>query len=298
MKKITAIVLALVFALGACFMFASCGGNDNAETTTTTAAEEITEAVNEGTDETVAPVQSEAVQTSDESQTAAESTTAGETTTLPAVEAPVGGSIAQIVEYYNKAANGAKTYSGTMKVKRTQGTVSSLEEISIELARSIVEGILPNDYPQTKTLTFTNGKASSGEKAAAFFPVDDKPYTSALTPAGVKSASCAKQGNGYKVVITLVSEKGNDINFVPKHHSSCADTLALTQEDLDPLTINKCEITYTGATITATVDEFGRITTLNISEPVVIVGTVAWKSFNIIDVKVLGTWKQEFVVTY
>lgn len=297
MKKITAIILALVFALGACLMLASCGGKTTDETTaaTTEANEPETMAQAEN------PEASTAQNTADESvqpSEGASETAPAETTTLAAVEAPVGGSVAQIVEYYNKAANAAKAYPGTMKVKRTQGTVSSLESISIELARGIVEGILPNDYPQEKTVTFTNGKSSSGEKASAFFPVDDKPYTSNLTPAGVKSASCAKQGSGYKVVITLVSEKGDDINFVPKHHSSCADTLALTQEDLDPLTINECNITYTGATITATVDEYGRITTLNISEPVVIEGKVAWKSFNIIEVKVIGTWKQEFVVTY
>ena len=85
---------------------------------------------------------------------------------------------------------------------------------------------------------------------------------------------------------------------MPKHHASCADTLALTQEDLDPLTINECHITYTGMTLTAEIDEFGRVTSLKVSEPVTIEGKVAWKKLNLIEVKVLGTWKQEFVVTY
>lgn len=211
---------------------------------------------------------------------------------------PVGGSVADIVTYYNNAVNDAKKYPGKMTVKRTQGTVSSLEEISIGLAQGVVEGVLPNDYPKNETQTFVNGKSSSGKTAASFFPVDDKPYASNLTPAGVKSATCTANGKGSKVVITLINEDGNDINFVPKHHASCADTLALTQEDLDPLTINECHITYTGMTLTAEIDEFGRVTSLKVSEPVTIEGKVAWKKLNLIEVKVLGTWKQEFVVTY
>ena len=259
MRKIIALILALTLALGACFILSSCDGKT--DDPTTTAAADTSETV----EETAAP--SEAV-TGDNGETVtpsesapAEEGTTEEPTTLVAVTAPVGGSVADIVTYYNNAVNGAKKYPGKMTVKRTQGTVSSLEEISIGLAQGVVEGVLPNDYPQTETQTFVNGKSS-------------------------------------KVVITLISEDGNDINFVPKHHASCADTLALTQEDLDPLTINECHITYTGMTLTAEIDEFGRVTSLKVSEPVTIEGKVAWKKLNLIEVKVLGTWKQEFVVTY
>lgn len=296
MRKIIAAILALTLALGACFMLSSCGGKT--DDPTTTAAADTSETV----EETAAP--SEALTgdigetvTPSESAPAEEGTTE-EPTTLVTVTAPVGGSVADIVTYYNNAVNGAKKYPGKMTVKRTQGTVSSLEEISIGLAQGVVEGVLPNDYPKNETQTFVNGKSSSGKTAASFFPVDDKPYASNLTPAGVKSATCTANGKGSKVVITLISEDGNDINFVPKHHASCADTLALTQEDLDPLTINECHITYTGMTLTAEIDEFGRVTSLKVSEPVTIEGKVAWKKLNLIEVKVLGTWKQEFVVTY
>lgn len=297
MRKILAVLLALTLTLGVCLVLTSCGDK---QTDTTTTAPDASLSIEDETTEST----NEAVTANDsgdviESQTVSqdEATTEEETTLAP-VTAPVGGSVADIVTYYNTAVNGAKKYSGKMTVQRTQGTVSSLEDISIGLATSVVEGVLPNDYPEVEALTFTNGKASNGKTAASFFPVDDKAYTSQLTPAGVKSAVCTANGSGSKVVITLVSEKGNDINFVPKHHSSCADTLALTQEDLDPLTINECSITYTGMTLTAEIDEFGRVTSLKVSEPVTIEGKVAWKSLNLIEVKVLGTWKQEFIVKY
>lgn len=295
MRKIIAAILALTVILGSCAMLASCGGKTDDPTTTAPDSSEAA-GITEAPSELVTADNGETVNPS-ETQAAAESTTE-EPTTLVAVAAPVGGSVADIVTYYNTAVNGAKKYPGKMTVKRTQGTVSSLEEISIGLAQSVVEGVLPNDYPKTETQTFVNGKSSSGKTAASFFPVDDKAYASSLTPAGVKSAVCTANGKGSKVVITLVSEDGNDINFVPKHHASCADTLALTQADLDPLTINECHITYTGMTLTAEIDEFGRVTSLKVSEPVTIEGKVAWKKLNLIEVKVLGTWKQEFVVTY
>lgn len=291
MKRILAIIMALILAAGACVALTSCSDNTDAETTTEVPVEEAIEGESVP-EETQAATNAADVPAEDATQAdGAEEATEPETT-LAAVTAPVGGSAADILAYYNTAANQLKTYEGNMSVKRVQGTTSNLEEISIELARGVVEGILPNDWPQEKTVS------TDGAGAKDLFPVDDKPYTSALTVDGVKSATCTQDGNGYKVVITLVSEKGNDINFKPKHHGSCMDTLALTQEDLDPLTINECEITYTGATITAKIDEYGRVTSLVVNEPVVIEGTVAWKSLNIIDVKVIGTWKQEFTVTY
>lgn len=298
MKKILALILALSLTLGVCLALSSCGGDDS--TVTTAPADESQTVSDSGEASTSDNDVSDASQAAvPESQTvSAEDGTTEEATTLLAVKAPVGGSVADIVTYYNTAVNNAKKYPGKVAIDRTQGTVSSLEEISIGLAKSVVEGVLPNDYPQHEAYSFTNGKASNGKTAASFLPVDDKSYASNLTPAGVKSAVCTANGNGSKVVITLISESGNDINFVPKHHASCADTLALTQEDLDPLTINECHITYTGMTLTAVIDEFGRVTSLTVSEPVTIEGKVAWKSLNLIEVKVLGTWKQEFKLSY
>lgn len=295
MKRTIALILALALVAGTAIFFASCSDKDN--DVTTTLADETTVSENDKVTTTLADGTTVSEPVS-EPEANGETTSAAPATTLPTVTAPVNGSVAQIVEFYNASANATKAYQGKMTVKRVQGTVSSLEDISIGLARGTVEGVLPNDYPKEKTVTFDSGKGTDGTKQQSFFPVDDKATASTLSAAGVKSAVCTADGTGSKVVITLVSENGNDINFVPKHHASCMDTLALTQEDLDPLTINEANITYTGATITAKIDANGRITSWVISEPVTINGKVALGSFNLITVSVLGTWKQNYTITY
>ena len=297
MKKVLALVLALVLICGTVLVLTSCGGKEE-DATTTAAAEtpdDITTLAAETTlaDETTA---ADATTAADET-TAADATTVAETT-LAAVAAPVNGDKAAIVTYYNTVANATKGYKGDMKVKRVQGTTSSLEKVSIEAVRGTAEGMLPNDYPSEKNVTFANGVGTDGTKASSFFPVDDQQYASKLDPSGVASATCTADGDGYKVVIKLVSENGKDINFVPKHHGSCIDTLALTAEDLEPFTLNEADVTYQGATITAKVDAAGRITSWDISEPVMIHGKLAWKMFNLIEADVLGTWKQQFTITY
>lgn len=289
MKKVLALILALVLLCGTVMVLTSCGGKDDDVTTTTE------EPLVDVTDETtLAPEETETTLPGSEvSETVAETTLA-----LEAVEAPVNGDKAAVIEFYNNVANATKSYKGNMKVKRVQGTTSTLEEVSIEAVRGTAEGMLPNDYPKTKDVTFANGVGTDGTKAASFFPVDDKAYASNLSPDGAVSAVCTADGDGYKVVIKLVSEQGNDINFVPKHHGSCVDTLALTAEDLAPFTLNEADVTYTGATITAKVDANGRITSWTLNEPVVIHGKLAWKVFNLIEAKVIGTWKQEFTIAY
>lgn len=297
MKKILALTLALVLICGTVLVLTSCGKDED---TSTTVAETPLDVTTQA--ETTSAITGEITTVAGVTTAAGVTTVPGATTapatTLVNVAAPVNGDKAAIVQYYNTAANATKAYKGNMKVKRVQGTTSTLEEVSIEAVRGTAEDMLPNDYPKEKNVTFANGVGTDGTKAAGFFPVDDQAYASKLDPSGVTSATCTADGTGYKVVIKLVSESGNDINFVPKHHGSCIDTLNLTAEDLEPFTLNEAAVTYQGATITAKVDATGRITSWDIKEPVLIQGKLAWKMFNLIEAKVIGTWKQQFTITY
>lgn len=228
--------------------------------------------------------------------TKAPGTTAGSS----GLNAPVNGSKADIVNFYNKYANATQKYTGKVTITKKDGTACTLDYISLEAARTTAEGMLPNDWADAKpsTKTFTNGKTAEGDNINRMLPPDKEDFVSRLTPAGAKSASCTKVSGGYKVVIKLVSETGNDINFKPKHHSSCMDTLALTSKDLEPFKLNEAKITYTGATITAVINEKGLLTSLVINEPAKVEGRLAWTIFNLIDAKVIGTWHQEITFKY
>ncbi len=221
--------------------------------------------------------------------------------------APVGNDIAKIVAYYNTAANNTKAYKGTVKLNILQGTASAVKETSLPSAAiSIVNDLLPNDYPTKKTFTVTNGQGTGrnetkGENEtkpmADILPIDGTPKMSTLSPAGVKSATCTKVAGGYKVVIVLKSETIHSLDDKPKHHSSCMDVLDITADDIKPFTATKMDIIYPGATITATVNDKNLLTEFDVNEPVDVVGDVEWtivKASIVID----ASWKQNVKFTY
>lgn len=221
--------------------------------------------------------------------------------------APVGNDIAKIVAYYNSAANNTKAYKGTMKLNILQGTASAVTETSLpNAAISIVNTLLPNDYPTKKTFTVKNGQGegynerkqeNESKPLADILPIDGTPKMSTLSPAGVKSAKCEKVAGGYKVTLVLKSETIHSLDDKPKHHSSCMDVLDITADDIKPFTAKKMDIIYPGATLTATINDKNLLTEFDVNEPVDVVGDVEWtvvKASIVID----ASWKQNVKFTY
>lgn len=295
MKKLTRFA-ALLLAVMLTLLCASCGGGKDETTTApgeteTTAAETETTAAEDttaGTDDV----------TEAETNTADDTSSEAATETADAIKAPVGGTIAEIVTFYNDHANATKAYSGTVKIDKKDGTTSTLDEISIGFLRGTAEDMLPNDYPKTASKTFTNGKASDGKSIKDFIPVDGDTKMSKLSASGVSKATCTETANGWKITLILKSESGNDVNFKPPYHASCMDTLALTAEDLEPFTLKNAKVTYKGATLTAEINKDGYVTFFNVNMPVLVEGNLAYKSFNLIEAVVTGLWRQTLNFTY
>ncbi|MBQ8228789.1 MAG: hypothetical protein IJZ88_07235 [Clostridia bacterium] len=221
--------------------------------------------------------------------------------------APVGNDIAKIVAYYNAAANNTKAYKGTMKLAILQGTTSKVTETSLPSAAiSIVNELLPNDYPTKKTFTVKNGQGegynerkqeNESKPLADILPIDGNAKMSTLSAAGVKSAKCEKVAGGYKVTLVLKPETIHSLDDKPKHHSSCMDVLDITADDIKPFTAKTMDITYPGATLTATINDKNLLTEFDVNEPVDVVGDVEWtvvKASIVID----ASWKQNVKFTY
>ena len=177
MKRIIAILLALIMI----FAFAACKGKDDNKDTTA-----------DSTQGAGADVQD--TQTGDAESNAAESTADDSTAVAPSeggseaatqgqqggqqgnkpaaeIKAPVNGSKAEIVAFFNKYASAMKSYTGKVSVKRVQGTTSKINSITGGSAiAKIAEPLLPNDYPKTDNKTFNGGKASDGTTLASFLP--------------------------------------------------------------------------------------------------------------------------------
>ncbi len=308
MKKIIALLLALAMI----FAFAACKGKDDETTTDENSSQsaEVDVTAESGADETQAAVTDENGSTvaapSEGSSEAA--TKAGETVTkageqsgtkqpaAASISAPVNGSKAEIVAFFNKYATAMKQYTGKVTVKRVQGTTSKINSISGGSAiASVAEPLLPNDYPQTETKTFSGGKASDGTTLAKFLPAS-KLSAYNVDPAGVKTASCVAQGSGWKVSITLIPESGEGLTYVPKHHGSCFDTLSLTEDSFGPFEPVSTKVNYQSGTFTFILKADGTLSSISVSEPANVVCKL--KKGISIDADFTGTWKQDYTFTY
>lgn len=183
---------------------------------------------------------------------------------------------AEIAAAYNKAINDTKNYTGSVHLNKV-GTVA----IQItdcpggDTVKNIVQPVVDNfTGTTTKDLDYNNGVDAEGGKLYNRITPGDR--DSALTEAGIANATCVAEGDGYKMTITLVSEKAtfdgtNTVN--PAHHESCLDPLNLATLDVNPLTITAADMTYPGATLEATVDGQGRLTLLSVKLPLSGTGT-------------------------
>lgn len=309
MKKLIALLLALAMI----FAFAACKPKDKTDSDTTTNASQDDANVDadvpqdgndegDGTDVTggedaTAPSEggSEA-QTEGGNGSATSSAKPDGGNASTAITAPVGGSKAEVITFFNKYASAMKSYTGKVTVKRVQGTTSKINKITGgDTIKNIAEPLLPNDYPQNATKTFNGGKASDGTTLSSFMPAKDR-SSYKVDVAGVKSASCTKQGSGWKVTFTLVRESGEGLVFVPKYHSACFDTLSLTPDDFKPFEPVSTTVNYECGTFTCVFNADGTIASINVSEPANVVCKL--KMGLSIDADFTGTWQQQYTFTY
>ncbi|MCL2508779.1 MAG: hypothetical protein FWF05_06355 [Oscillospiraceae bacterium] len=318
MKNLTKL-LALLLAAALVFSLAACSGGKEGATTTPETIEETdpsvtetepietpTDTTTEAPSETETETESVIVTTPPISDTTTKPTSTteapapSEPTTKPALIAPVGGTAAQIVAFYNDAANATKANKNKMTISITEGQNADLTEFSLGLARGAAENMLApmNTYPTKKSGTYTNGKTSSGDSILRLLPIDGDAKMSKLPASGVKSATCVKSGGGWAITIVLKEERSDDLNFKPPVHSSCMDTLNVKPEDLQPFTLNNASVVYTGATLKATVNADGLLSAFSVDMPVKITGRLGFGSFGLINAAVDGRWRQSATFTY
>lgn len=308
-RKIMKKIIALLLALAMIFAFAACKSKDDNKDTTADSTQgagadvQDTQAGGEDTTAAEAPSGDSTAAPSEGGSEAATQGQQGGTQGSADINAPVNGSKADIVAFFNKYATAMKQYKGKVTVKRVQGTTSKINSLDpnkilgVDLVAK-AEPLLPNDYPKTATQTFNGGKAADGTTLASFLPASKRAAYN-VNPAGVKSASCVKQGNGWKVSITLVVESGEGLTFVPTHHGSCFDTLSLTPDDFKPFNPKSTKVTYQSGTFTFVLRADGTLASISVSEPANVVCRLTFGNSNVgIDADFTGTWKQDFTFTY
>ncbi len=301
-KAVRFIALILVFSF--VFAFSACK-EDETQTTaaTTTAPAEST------AEQTTGEVLTGDVTTDLVDQTTDETTTATqETTAATALTAPVGGSTADIVTFYNRYANATKEYKGKITVRRKMGTQTEIAKFFPGL-KGILQNVLDRqlkDKDQTKTFVGGKNPADSNDTLEKFLPRGAGQKMSTLIPGGVKSATCTSDGSGWKVVITLKKEVMNGISTVPPYHSSVMDPITIDDDSMDPFTLGNGQVVYgqieapnNGGTLTAKVNAKGYLDSIIIDAPLQISGKLGYSGFpGGIDTIINGTFWGDLTFTY
>ncbi|MBR4727902.1 MAG: hypothetical protein IK080_08450 [Clostridia bacterium] len=215
-KKLIAILLALTVVV---FAFAACGDTKGTETTTeaTDEADVTTEApVDETTaapvDETTAAPVDETTAAAAETTAAAATTAAAETTaaaattaaaeTTAAAKAPQ--SKAEIIAYYNEVIN--KVKPGAKSITQNYAKISLAGPTTLPSSLNTVLKLLGG---ADKFLGDQLAKNSDLEKHTidkSAFPVENESWSSKLTEADVKSATCVDNNGIYTITITTVAD--------------------------------------------------------------------------------------------
>ncbi len=242
MKKILMSVLAVLVAATMLITFAACGGNDVDETETTTAAPDVTDAVDAPADETTAAPVEEDSSVEESSVADVEETSAVEGESE--AEAPAAPeSKADIVALYNEAtANAAKAgYKKTTTTELRQlemGAIGKFDMVRTEVGKFLGEG--------TNTESFAKGKGANGLVSGK------------LSEADVTSANCKLSADGkyYEITLTVKNEKN------PLKNKSALNRLTNDYKDINEMrdgladagaTVETIDCTVTTAKVTAKV---------------------------------------------
>lgn len=215
--------------------------------------------INISTDTTTEPADNSTVDTNDISVTdssTASTSTGNNASATQNTNDPTKYSVAQVVNYYNTSLK--NTYN------LPKLTIDKVEDIKI-----VIDNVTPGGNTVTKignkiienyakatpsSASFEKSKNISGGDDAQEFSMHAN-----LEPAGVKSATVKKVGNGYEINIALKPEQATLQNR-PTFNSQCANPLDLYSVDLFGVEVTQADFNYPGTTLKATVDANGRVT--------------------------------------
>lgn len=217
---------------------------------------------------TPAPAPSETTPAPSENTATSGNAAAPSENSAPAGSAKVPASKEEIVAKYNEVVNAAKhLQNGTLH--KTSNTEIEVTDLPVQSLKGTVDGIVSGLIkPSDETFEFTNGATADGAQPNGKITPGDRDV--ALKPEGVANATATADGAGYKMVITLISEKSKfdesgTVN--PVHHESCLSPLNLATLDISPAKIASADMTYPGATLELTVDGEGRLTSYKTTLP-------------------------------
>lgn len=267
-KKLIAILLALTVVV---FAFAACGETKDAEPTTeaTDAAEVTTEAP---APETTAAPADETTAAPADATTAAPATTtaapAATTTAAPAATtaapaettaaAKAPQTKAEIVAYYNDVIN--KVKPSAKSITQNKSAITLAGPTTLPSALSGILRILGGADKFIGDQLEKNSDTSAHTIDKSKFPVEDETWSSKLTEADVKSATCTEANGVYTITITTVADGKSDTVKHGQGHAPKAFNVVLPGVVNDNIPgvaasmVGTAKMDYPSSTVKITVD--------------------------------------------
>lgn len=166
----------------------------------------------------------------------------------PAETDPTKMPKAELINYYNTAANDAKKNAKSITKTQNQASKVSLNAPSgLNSIANWLMGLFLSEKPKAVNETYS----TVADKNANFY-VGGQSWSSKLTAADVASATCKKSGSSYVVTI-LVKGSG-----VPKAFSVISKDQILDSVN-GKVKFNKIDVSYANSTIVATIGSNGKL---------------------------------------
>ena len=163
---------------------------------------------------------------------------------------PTKMSKAALINYYNTAANDAKSKAKSITKTQNQASLAKAPQINNGILESIANTLMKaflSDSPKSVNETYS----SAAEKKENFY-VGGQSYSSKLTASDVTSATCKKSGSNYVVTLKV---KGSSVS---KAFSTISKN-QITDAVKGMVKFNSIDISYSDSTIQATVGPNGKL---------------------------------------
>ena len=182
----------------------------------------------------------------------------------------------QIIDKLTLAMNTTKSSTGSCTAHHKEGiTVEITDCPGGNTVKNIITPLVDKFTPPTEEdITFANGAGTNAKGESITFnsiPPVNKNFS--LPAAGVASASASSDGTNTVINVTLVEEKTTLDSPVPQYTSNVIGYLNLNNLDLGSVKITACDFTYTGSSVTATIDSNNRIVSIKYRLPMAVTGS-------------------------
>lgn len=196
------------------------------------------------------------------------------TTVVSATTAAQVTSKDEVCTAYNSALNALKDYKGSVTVHKDEKIDMTITEFSLPAPMEQVNSVMRSIVPDTlEDYSFENGVRSDDKDVTLTGTIPPFNKTACVGAGNVSVAEIKDTSGGKEITLKLIPENssydGTATTPTP-NMSSLLDPLDFATSNMGPIGIQKAQISYPEATITALTDSAGRMTKLTIQLPVVV----------------------------